>query len=387
MKTGKRALIAIATLAVLVPLGAITTQAATTTTNVGVTADNATAIDWAIDIAVRQRVIADKLAPANGVVLREQMQLMFRSLPAAEQARLITLGQGNAPEMGAARIIDALNESVVARARTIVGEVNAASARQPNSTSGPQAKLGPAGPDLVFVATVGPCRVLDTRFIPLPLNAFTARQVWVSSDPPPGYPWSLDQGGTGTAGSGNCAGTVFDYVNNIPVSVVASVTVTDTSAGGALQAWNGGTTLSGGAVVNWPGPGDRTTNTTVIPMNRFITAYAGSGLKRDIGLNNNSGAAINVIIDVLGYFIQNQATALECITLNASAVAIAANGVAAANSPACTAGYTHVATTCFPSLYPIMQTGISGQTCYMNNTSASAGTFVPASRCCRVPGN
>ena len=96
-----------------------------------------------------------------------------------------------------------------------------------------------------------------------------------------------------------------------PVAVVATVTVVNTLSPGALQAWNGGTTLSGGAVVNWSGF-DRDSNTTVIPMNRFIVAFPGSGSKRDIAVNNNSFSPIDVVIDVVGYFIDNLATPLEC---------------------------------------------------------------------------
>ena len=98
-----------------------------------------------------------------------------------------------------------------------------------------------------------------------------------------------------------------------PVSVVAIVTVINPVTSGALQAWNGGTTLIvGGAVLAW-NPGDRGSNTTVIPMDRSIAAYPGSGAKRDFGVYNNSGGPIDVIIDVVGYFIENRATELDCM--------------------------------------------------------------------------
>ncbi len=164
---------------------------------------------------------------------------------------------------------------------------------------------------------MGPCRVADTRLNiradwPGPVAGFTGRQIWGFSSVA-GYNYNDFQGGTGIAGIGNCAGTV--YGTPYPVSVVATIAVVNTSATGYLRAWNGGTTLTVGGILGW-NAGDVLSNTTVIPMDRTIAEYPGSGpYKRDFAVYNNSGNPVDVIVDVVGYFIVNQATPLDCINV------------------------------------------------------------------------
>jgi hypothetical protein len=216
------------------------------------------------------------------------------------------------------------------------------------------------------------------------LPSLAARQVWVSADAA-GYSFGFDQGGTGTSGVDNCTGTVFNFTTAIPKYVVATVTVVNTVASGALQAWNGGPTLSAGAVVNWIAT-ERLSNTTVIPMNRFVTEYPGSGAKRDIGINNNSGAAIDVVIDVLGFFIENAATALECTVVTGTTVNLPASSSQLIFAPSCPAGFTAIVGQPVTNVFGVYTGTLFENACRINNATGGTLGVNCNAYCCRVPG-
>jgi len=372
MKTNKHTLVAMGVFAALLTLGMANAEAkgAMDVTPPAAVGGNAS-IDAAIDAALKTQVAAANLTEAGALVYREQLQFQFRALsPAAQQQILASVRAASEP----GGIVDI----VALLANATKAEAIAASA----ASSGVQPKLGFGSPDRVYISTVGPCRVADSRFGPGQLQPFTGRQIYVM-DSGSGYSW-VSQGGTGTSSTGNCVGSAFSG-GLLPDSVVAIVTAVNTVSTGAMQAWNGGTTLNGGAVVVW-NPGDRAANTTVIPTNRSIAAFAGSGSKRDIALYNNSSAPVDYVVDVVGYFIVNEATALDCTTLTSAAVPIAAGAGISGSSPSCAAGFTRVVTTCFPAHYAVHLVGTSGSTCYFNNTGGGASSFTATSVCCRVPG-
>jgi hypothetical protein len=74
--------------------------------------------------------------------------------------------------------------------------------------------------------------------------------------------------------------------------------------------WIGGTTRTVGGILGWTA-GSLISNTTFIPMDLFIAAYPGSGANRDLRLYNTSPNAGHIVVDVVGYFIENQATPLD----------------------------------------------------------------------------
>lgn len=378
MKT-RKTLLALALVSSLLGAASLGAHAAGVTmpaANAAVTGGG-TPIDWAIDAAVGGR----QISTGEQRILREQMQLQFQSLTSAQRQRVLGVAQTASSQEGAMRVTSALASAVQESARAAEAAMRAAT---PDSAQGIKPKLGADG-DTVFVSTAGPCRVFDSRFGPGQLGAGAARQVWTMSDVP-GYSWGSDQGGTGSAGAGNCLGTVFLFGTTSPVSVVATVTVVNTVASGALQAWNGGTTLSGGAVVNW-NAGDRLSNTTVIPMNRFIAPYAGSGGKRDIGLNNNSGAPIDVVIDVVGYFIENRATPLDCTTVSDTSFSLAAGASILRDAPACPAGYTAIMGQPVTNQFGIYTGTILQSSCRINNTTGGSVSNLSCNAlCCRIPG-
>ncbi|MFO1412668.1 MAG: hypothetical protein U1F10_01905 [Burkholderiales bacterium] len=342
-------------------------------------AGGGTSIDWAIDAAVAAR----NLPAADAAVLREQIQLQYQSLSASARAAVVAAAGDSREAEAALRVVSAVGKQVERAAR----EMEAA-ARQADlkfnaqlDTQGIQPKLGGDG-DLVYLSTVGPCRIYDSRNGPGQLPAVTARQIYTISILN-GYNFATDQGGTGITGSGNCVQTAFLGV--LPTAAVAIVTVVNTSTSGALQAWNGGTTLSGGAVLNW-NAGDRLTNTTIIPMNRSIPTYPGSGTKRDIGVYNNSGAPVDFVIDVVGYMIENQATALDCTTISGTLTSIPALGTLFMTAPACPAGYTTMTSQVTAGFYGLYTGTAWSGNCRVGNFTASALNASCDAWCCRIPG-
>jgi len=380
MKT-KRMLLAIGALAALLPFGVASVDAAKVTSpETNAASGFATPFDRAIDLYVQQSVAAGRLAASDALVAREQLQIQFGTLTRAEQAKILSAARSLDTPESVQAAVGALHAAAIAEAKAAQDSMHEAG--DPNARAqGLVPKLGGDG-DAVFLATVGPCRIYDTRNGPGQLPGTAARQIWALSILN-GYNFAIDQGGTGVTGAGNCQPMAFFTTR--PVSVVAIVTVINPVTSGALQAWNGGTTLIvGGAVLAW-NPGDRGSNTTVIPMDRSIAAFPGSGGKRDFGVYNNSGGPIDVIIDVVGYFIVNQATALDCTQEFSPSVNIPANSSVLENTPACAAGYT--ATAAVTSLGPGTYTStLNVFGCRLGNLTGGVLSGSCGIRCCRVPG-
>lgn len=384
MNWSKRAIFAIGALAALSPIGTLSVEARVVET-AATAAGAGTPIDWAIDVAVRKRVAAEKLSTADARIAREQLQLQFQSLSAAEQQKILASARTVSSEEGAAAVVQMLNASATSAARQSLADAQSAAqgALASGQSQRTQLKLGPVDTDLIFIATPGPCRVFDSRNGPGPLAPASARQIFGFSDVA-GYNWAADQGGTGTAGSGNCVGTVYSGTG--PASVVATVTVVNTTSAGSLQAWNGGTTLTVGAALAWNG-GDRLANTTVIPMNRFIAPFAGSGAKRDFGLFNNSPNSIDIVVDVLGYFIQNKATALDCTVVADSGFDLAPGTTILRTAPSCPAGFTAIMGQPATGFFGVYTGTITQSSCRINNTTGGTVSGLRCDAlCCRVPG-
>ncbi len=383
MRTSIRAMIAAGAIAALAPFGALPVEAAATAEKAMIVESPAlvTPVDWAINVAVARMTEAQKLSPADARIAREQLQMQFRSLSAAAQKSIMDVAATTTGENAVERMMMMLQGAVASNARRALAATQAKS-----QTERMRPELGPPpSPDLTFVPTEGPCRVYDSRNAPGILGPGVSRQIWGFSSSA-GYLWATSQGGTGSAGSGNCTGTVYSG-SAVPISVVATVTVVNPTTSGALRAWNGGTVLTTGAIHAW-NAGDQHSNTTVIPMDRFITAYPSSGPKRDIGINNNSGGNVHVIIDVVGYFIENTATALDCYTESGALTPIP-NGVnTAVAAPFCDSGYTNVSALpwVFISNFGVWVTFVSPTGCRFGNNSGGSVNVYCDMRCCRVPG-
>ncbi len=93
----------------------------------------------------------------------------------------------------------------------------------------------------------------------------------------------------------------------------------------------------------------------------------------------------HVIIDVLGYFAQPKAVALDCLTTSPSSVVIAAGGSAQPALPACGAAYTSVSTRCSADS-PLVGLVSNSGTCLYQNDDTSSHTASAYATCCRTAG-
>ena len=405
MSTNKRMWLAAGALAALLPFGVVGVDAAGMTDPVqGRAAALTTDLDRALELVVQQRAQARGMSAAEAQVLREQLQFLYLAMPEERRAELrAAAGSLRGDDMVAwfgDRIFGIAAESARKQVDDARKANRTAATSDQNVPAGMTQKLGGLDTDLVFVPTAGPCRVADTRLNlrpewPGPVAGFTGRQIWGFSSGA-GYDFNDFQGGTGIAGSGNCVGAV--YGGPFPVSVVATVAVVNTSATGYLRAWNGGTTLTVGGILGW-NAGDVLSNTTVIPMDRTIAMYPGSGpYKRDFAVYNNSGNPVDVIVDVVGYFIVNEATPLDCTNVTNTSTTTSAVDVLM-SAAACPTGDTPTGINCASSatggdfvkviksyISPLGGGAPTTGTCRFENTGGASTTYWGYLTCCRVPG-
>ena len=258
------------------------------------------------------------------------------------------------------------------------------------------AKLGSTTNDQVFIPII-PCRVVDTRASsggsgPISAGASRAFFFFTTSN---AFSWSAQGGASGTAVSA-CPGTVTTpsggTLGNIaPSAAMATVTVVNPSAAGNFLIWSGVGAAPTSSALNWAA-GQVLANTTVIPAGN----RTGGAQDFTVYVNGPSGSA-EVVVDVVGYFVENAATALQCATQTvtgniADNVADGANY--AVNVPACPVGYTESGVGCAYSsnsgVFLIEQSVEGGfQDCRWRNVSGvtlSGSNFRAEARCCRVPG-
>jgi hypothetical protein len=257
-------------------------------------------------------------------------------------------------------------------------------------------KLGSTTNDQVFIP-IAPCRVVDTRNAGGPISNNTARNFFFYSQSS-SFSWSTQGGAGGTALSA-CPGTLVTSQggtlgNVAPSAAVATVTVVNATAAGNWLVWGGAGDPAGvtSSTLNWSA-GQVLANTTVIPSGgRTGTGLGGTVRDFAIKYDGPSGQA-DVIVDVVGYFVQNRATALQCVYLTASGSGTVTNGnYVIVDTPFCTTGYTKTGTGCYHQSSGIPLTVTSpdffNRCTWVNTTggSVSATLYRAQTVCCRVPG-
>lgn len=223
--------------------------------------------------------------------------------------------------------------------------------------------LGSSAEDLVYTM-ITPCRIADTRVAGGILSGNVARSF--NSD---GANFTA-QGGSST----NCG---------IPANtsaVVMNVTVVNPINGpGNIKLFPYGVTAPTTASVNFA-KGQIVGNELIVKQTL--------GQPFDFTAISNFGA--HVVIDVAGYFMAPEATALSCTeTANSADVTLdttTRNG--AVSAPACDAGYNSVRLVPNASgdFYNLSLVLTNSTTAYYHYNGASSATFYVRNRCCRVPG-
>ncbi len=223
--------------------------------------------------------------------------------------------------------------------------------------------LGDIATDLVFVP-ISPCRLFDTRLAGGQIAANTVRSFDVTAVSDYSF-----QGGSATNCNGAGAAGSF-------AAAAINFTVVTPGGAGYITAFPFGGTQPLAATVNYTA-GAIVGNVSLVQLDQGASANE---------VSVYSFAATHLVGDIIGYYINPQATALQCVDTADTSTPVAAGATANSVAPACAAGYTQTATNCESSTWQMPFVFFSGGTCSAQNNSASAATLRSSRTCCRVPG-
>jgi hypothetical protein len=223
--------------------------------------------------------------------------------------------------------------------------------------------LGAVDTDLVFVA-VPPCRLFDTRVAGGAIAANTVRGFDVTAVGDYSF-----QGGSNT----NCGGV--GAAGSFAAAAINFTVVTPTGAG-YITAFPFGGTQPLAATVNYSA-GSIVGNLSVVRLDQTAAANE---------LNVYSFAQTHLVADIVGYYINPEATAIQCVDTADTIVSVLAGATANASAPACTAGYTTTATNCEAASWDMPMVYSSGGTCSAKNNGGASADLRASRTCCRVPG-
>jgi hypothetical protein len=256
-------------------------------------------------------------------------------------------------------------------------------------------KLGSTATDQVYIP-IPPCRIVDTRIAGGPIAAGTTRN-YVFYANSPNFDWSSQGGQSGTAVA-VCPATFNPGGTVAPSAAVITVTVVTPSVAGNWIIWDGANPKPTISALNW-NAGDIKANTTFVPGGGRTGSGPGGAVQDFAVAYNGASGTAHFVADVVGYLVENAATALECYESSATALGLAPGQIAAVFAPVCGAGWTLVGGGCDTSHVPadkfvwLKAEYYSGSfpqaqwTCiYHNSSSNNAITAYASSRCCRVPG-
>ena len=253
---------------------------------------------------------------------------------------------------------------------------------QPLAKPGPD--LGTFYSDLVYTP-ITPCRLLDTRNVTSgglagPLAG--GNSYLIDADNPSGFDGGAgaNQGGSTTPGCG------------IPYDVAAAIAITITVISpaniGYLTAYGyTGPVPTAATMIYFPNPSILST-TTIDPIT------PGSGPDFNVYISQS----MQLTIDVIGYFAENTATALNCTTAS-SAVTLVAVNVWTSVDAVCPAGFTVTGggydttegTQGYPGVWITTKPGpidgsFNGWRTWVDNQASTARHIQTYAQCCQVPG-
>lgn len=242
--------------------------------------------------------------------------------------------------------------------------------------SAPAAALAPTGGakalgdpdrDLVYVP-VTPCRILDTRIVggPIPANSFRDFDL---TDVVRFAPQGGDTSNCNVGDKGSFAAAALN------------ITVVSPNMAGYITAFPYLASQPTAATINYVA-GDIRNGLAIVRLDQTSAAYEFSVY---------SFAQTHLVADIVGYFREPEATALECVTLTSQPILLPAppSGLVV-ESPACPTGYFAVTGNCmslgntWSYLAGSYTTNTAHYCQYFTGTSGrSASSGV---RCCRTPG-
>jgi hypothetical protein len=262
-----------------------------------------------------------------------------------------------------ARTFAAMNDALLAGTNPAALQATTASA--PNGASSKRIatrSLGDLDRDLVYVP-VTPCRILDTRIAggPIPANSFRDFDL---TDVIRYAPQGGDTSNCNVGDKGSFAAAALN------------ITVVTPSTAGYITAFPYLSSQPTAATLNYVA-GDIRNGLAIVRLDQSAATNEFSVY---------SFAQTHLVADVVGYFREPEATALDCITVSATTIVPA--GTHTAFSPSCPVGYTIVSGGCYPTTTNFnlwgSETSNTNHQCLVN-VSGAKGVAVSA-RCCRIPG-
>lgn len=233
-------------------------------------------------------------------------------------------------------------------------------------TAGAKA-LGDPDRDLVYVP-VTPCRILDTRIVggPIPANSFRDFDL---TDVVRFAPQGGDTSNCNVGDKGSFAAAALN------------ITVVTPATGGYITAFPYLASQPTAATINYVA-GDIRNGLAIVRLDQTSAAYEFSVY---------SFAQTHLVADIVGYFREPEATALECVNLASPPIRFGGTSVTTVDSPTCPTGYTAVGGACdglnINTSVAHSQLGQNNYRCkFVGTQSVHIGDGTAAVRCCRIPG-
>lgn len=225
--------------------------------------------------------------------------------------------------------------------------------------------LGEAANDLVFVP-ITPCRIIDTRLAGGQIAANTVRSFDVTAV----TDYSFQGGdasncnGVGAAGSFAAAAINFTVVNPT-VPGTGFLTIYPFLGTQPLAA---NMTFKDGQVIS---------NLSVVRLDQGASANE---------ISVYSSHLTHLVGDIVGYFINPQITALDCVETSVVTESVAAGATNNVLANVCPVGYTQTSTNCESASWEMPMVYIRNGTCSAKNNSTTSASMRASRTCCRIPG-
>jgi hypothetical protein len=223
--------------------------------------------------------------------------------------------------------------------------------------------LGDPDKDLVYVP-VTPCRILDTRIVggPIPANSFRDFDL---TDVVRFAPQGGDTSNCNVGDKGSFAAAALN------------ITVVSPNVAGYITAFPYLASQPTAATLNYVA-GDIRNGLAIVRLDQTAATYEFSVY---------SFAQTHLVADIVGYFREPEATALECVTVSTPEISAVRSIVL--DSPACPMGYTIISGGCNSNA--TLHTSVTGDSThqcgiwYPGSTTAALRVMAHA-RCCRTRG-
>jgi hypothetical protein len=172
-----------------------------------------------------------------------------------------------------------------------------------------------------------------------------------------------------------------------PSAAVITLSVVSPTAAGNWIVWGGANPMPTASALNWSA-GQVLANTTVVTGGGRSGSGPGGAVEDFAVTYNGPSGSAHLVADVVGYLVENQATALNCFETAVASASIPISAEQAIVAPACPTGYTLMQGNCDTSDTEnfIAAEGISGGQWSCRYVSYVGGIIYASSICCRVPG-